>query len=436
MPESKAMVAARRPPDPRRRGAPRRGVVATVAVALGLVLLVGLSLSGATPFGPSPEPPEPPDHAAPGVEPAPPYPTGAPQGSGKVSDRPAPSVGFDSHVLGVAYHRNVIYVVGRFQAARDGDRTVRRERVAAIDAATGRLRGWAPRADGAVETVVVAGGSAYLGGHFSHVNGEPRHGLAKLDLKTGKLDPEFAPAVSGRVLRLAVGHGRLYVGGAFDQIEGQRRHNLGAVSLDGGEVLGWRPRVNGSVRSIVADTRQVYVGGGFTEVNGSREHQMLAALSPYTGAVRAGFRPAAEDLVRDMALGAEGLYVAAGGDGGRLISYDRKGRVRWVATANGDMQAVAVLGRTVYAGGHFNKICHSARVTRGNGDCLDGSTTRRKLASYSTSGVLREWAPQADSSVGVHSLAANPELGAIAVGGEFVTFDLGDISQPYFAYFH
>ena len=87
-------------------------------------------------------------------------------------------------------------------------------------------------ANGTVRTLLVAGSRVYLGGEFSQVNGSPRQRLAALDAGTLALDPTFAPSIDGgaaSVCAIAVDGGTLYVGGAFTSVNGAGRTNLAAV---------------------------------------------------------------------------------------------------------------------------------------------------------------------------------------------------------------
>jgi hypothetical protein len=94
---------------------------------------------------------------------------------------------------------------------------------------------------------------------------------------------------------------------------------------------------------------------------------------------------------------------------------------------------VAVLGNTVYAGGHFDKACRTPR-TGDRGVCLDGSDARIKLATLDAGdGVLQPWSADGNGVEGVLALAASPSLGLVAAGGAFTTID--GVSQKRFAQF-
>ena len=62
------------------------------------------------------------------------------------------------------------------------------------------------------------GTSVYIGGNFTTVNGVQRAALAKLDLATGQLDPDFSPKYTGgRVTDMEMHDGMLVVAGTFSR---------------------------------------------------------------------------------------------------------------------------------------------------------------------------------------------------------------------------
>jgi hypothetical protein len=290
-----------------------------------------------------------------------------------------------------------------------------------VDARTGALLPWAPTADAAVLALAVDGGTVYVGGDFGTVNGQHRDSLAGLDRTSGAVTG-FQHAVTGEPRALAVGHGRLYVGGRLTGIDGQSVANLAAFSLTtGGYDSGWRAGVDDVVDGITSDTNRIYLGGKFGNVNGVAGTAKLAAVDPATGVPVPGFAPNVGVLVYSIALGPTGVYVAMGGEGGRVISFSTSGSQLWQATTDGDVQAVGYLNGVVYLGGHYDNACSSPNVGY-HGACLDGSAPRVKLSAVDAgTGTLLPWNPQGNGIHGVHTIAVNPGLGKVAAGGEFTT---------------
>ncbi|XVV12479.1 PQQ-binding-like beta-propeller repeat protein [Actinoplanes sp. CA-131856] len=331
---------------------------------------------------------------------------------------------FNGTVLAVAYSGNIVYVGGDFTAAIVNGKPVARGRLAAIDARKGTLLPWSPAADGRVKALVVSGQSIYVAGDFAAVNGVKRDSLARLDIATGETHNTFKHTISGRPMAAYAAHGRLYVGGTITAVDGQARGRLAAFNLNTGALdKRWLPTADDQVETIAAGGGRVYVGGKFHRVNSVPGYDRLAALDPASAALVTTFKPKPPVITYALAVTADTVYSAHGGQGGRISSYTHAGALRWSATFDGDAQAVTVLGDTVYAGGHFDRACSTAR-TGAQGTCVDGADNRVKLAALSAAdGHLLDWTADANGVEGVLALAANPRLKAIAMGGAFTTVE-------------
>jgi hypothetical protein len=339
-----------------------------------------------------------------------------------VSADPMPS--FNGTVLAIAYSGSTVYVGGTFTAAIVNGKPVARNRLAAIDALTGVLLPWAPVADGRVKALAASGSSVYAAGDFGTVGGQPRDGLARLDRTTGAVSGTFKHTINGIPYAIAAGNGRLYLGGAITSVDGQSRTRLAAFSLTTGVLdPSWKPTADAQVEAVTAGGGRIYVGGKFHKINSTSGYDRLVALDPSSAAIIPGFQPRPAIVVYGIAVTPTGVYSAHGGQGGKLNAYSTAGKLRWSSTFDGDAQAVAVLGNTVYAGGHFDHACRTPR-TGSQGVCLDGSDNRVKLAALdATTGVLQDWTANANGVVGVLTMATSVSLGAFAVGGAFTSIE-------------
>jgi hypothetical protein len=343
--------------------------------------------------------------------------------------------GFNGTVLAIAYSGSTVYVGGDFTAAVVNGKTVARNRLAAINATTGALLPWAPAADGRVKAIATSGSSVYVAGDFGTVAGQKRDSLARIDAATGALSGTFKHTINGRPYAVAAGNGRLYVGGTLSTVNGQTRTRLAAFDLSTGLLDGsWKPAVDDQVEAITVAGGRVYVGGRFHKVSGTSGYDRLVALEPASGGIVTAFKPKPPVIAYAIAVDDGNVYTANGGQGGKANAYAASsGALRWTATFDGDAQAIAAYGDTVYVGGHFDKACRTAR-TGAQGVCLDGSDARIKLAALDAAdGALKDWTANGNGIEGVLTMATSPSLGALAAGGAFTT--INGKSQKRFAQF-
>lgn len=334
----------------------------------------------------------------------------------------------NGRVAALVQYGNRVYVGGQFDTI--GGQSHRG--LAALDATTGQVISTfnatvAPLSPGTLDAgvtslAVTSGGQLVVGGTFTSVNGVPRSNLAKVSASTGALYTAWDPAPGNTVLALALSGSKVIVGGKFGTIAAHRVLRLAEVDLaSGGVYAGFVPNPNDVVRALHVNPGggSVLVGGDFTSLAGvSRAH--LASVATSTGAA-AAWRPNATGCrVLAMATDARPLrvFVACGGGtgaGGNRVDafYYSNGASAWSglgtttapARTDGDVQEVAVLGDTVYAGGHFTTV---------NG------VDQKKLAALDAyTGQLQAWDPGADSVLGVFSLLSAG--GRLWAGGDFST---------------
>jgi hypothetical protein len=137
---------------------------------------------------------------------------------------PNPNV---SPVLALAVSGGTVYVGGYFGSIGGQPR----HGIAAFDAATGAATAWNPNASGSdprVYALAVSGSTVYAGGWFTSIGGRPRNRIAALDAATGAAT-DWNPDANLGVYALAVGGGKVYAGGRFTRIGGQPRPFLAAI---------------------------------------------------------------------------------------------------------------------------------------------------------------------------------------------------------------
>jgi hypothetical protein len=331
---------------------------------------------------------------------------------------------FNGTVLTIAYAGDILFLGGDFTAAIVRGKQVSRGHLAAVDSRTGALLPWAPVADGRVKALAVSGGSVYLAGDFGAIGGQKRDSLARVDATSGALSSTFKHSITGRPYSIAALGNRLYLGGTVTAVDGQARGRLAAFNLTTGALdTKWRPTVDDQVEVVATGGGRVFAGGKFHKVNSVPGYDRLAALDPAGGTLVTTFKPRPSFITYAIAVTADGVFSAHGGQGGRVSSYSSTGQLRWSSTFDGDAQAITTLGKVVYAGGHFDRACSTAR-TGTQGTCVDGADSRVKLAALAADdGHLLDWTADANGVEGVFALAGNAARGTVAMGGAFTTVD-------------
>lgn len=161
-------------------------------------------------------------------------------------------------------------------------------------------------------------GKVVIGGEFSHVGGDLRGGIARLDA-FGVQDPGFNPGAGtdGIVYSLALESGKILVGGAFHAIDFNPRNNLTRLNADGTLDLTFDPGSTGTddtVYSITPSGAGIYIGGAFTVFNGT--HRMGMARLYNDGTLDTGFLDPAYNqfagLHRARFSDAPGIVFASG----------------------------------------------------------------------------------------------------------------------------
>jgi hypothetical protein len=329
--------------------------------------------------------------------------------TGGVTDWEPNVAGDEITGLAVDAQRNTVYIAGELDEVGGQ----RRDALAALDARTGNVTPWDPRALGGIGVLAKGpGGVVFAGGKIAFVGGTRRHGLASFS-PDGSLT-DWDPALEGTVRSLALrpDNSRLYVGGAFapGDVPGQR--NLAVVDVSSGALHAFGGGTNSGVWTLAtsADGSTLYIGGAFVTVAGKRRVR-LAALDGTTGTLLA-WNSGANDLVRTLLPTDDALFV--GGDfrsaGGlaraRLVKLDTEtgAALGWNPDPDDNVWTMQLRDETLYVGGEFGQV---------------GGRARNQLAAVDVeSGSATSWDPNADDTV--RALILSPDRTRLYAAGSFL----------------
>jgi phosphodiesterase/alkaline phosphatase D-like protein len=254
-----------------------------------------------------------------------------------------------------------VYVGGNFSAAGG----LQRSNLAAVDAASGKVLGWNPGANGPVNALAWRDGGVYAGGGCTLWGGAGWVGRGGVDGRSGRA-LDWSPAWQGGGVYALAGSGdALYAGGAGYAHYGEEARNyLAAFGADTGEALGFEAGADDAVYALAVEGAVLHAGGSFRSLGGRaragygrlavataaagglssfapQESEAEAALSPEqppaaalsTGEIFVYPNPA-------KAGAAPRLRIEAGvADGVAIRIYDVSGRMARQAELNGPPNA-------------------------------------------------------------------------------------------------
>ncbi len=327
----------------------------------------------------------------------------------------------------VAVSGSAVFLGGFFSSVGG----VVRDGLAALSAVDGTVLPFAPSLAGVnggtpvVYTIALAGSTAYIGGFFGSVGGQPRSSLAAVDAVAGTVLP-WNPSAghngsAGVVDVVAVADDDVYVGGAYTRLGGQVRNALGSVDAVTGAVTDWAPDPNSEVAALVVADDVVYVGGYFTTIGGETRNK-VAAIGRTTGSPTP-WHPDLTALGNVLAIAVSGPNVYLGGNFTSVHGVARHNLAAVSASdatptafdpapddpnTGGGVSALAVHSDVVYAAGFFTQA---------------GGQPRSLLAALRASdGSATGFAPNPSPGYGAYALALGPD-GSLAAGGSFPTVE-------------
>jgi hypothetical protein len=326
----------------------------------------------------------------------------------------------DATVHAVAASGTKAYVGGEFRMLNGAPRN----NVAALDAATGEVDlGFNANANAKLRALAASpdGHTIYLGGSFFKVGGLPRDKVAAVDAATGAPTP-WKPNANREVRAIIASGTSVWVGGAFTQIAGSQEPFLAGVSAATGDLLpGFDANADAMVRAldVSPDGTKLYAGGDFRQMGGASRNG-IAELNPATGAATS-FAPTEGGVVLDVELSPDGQYLYACTTSNRTHRFQpaASNAPLWSMHTGGDVQAIASTAETVYVGGHFTKFTTQ-------------NVERRRIGAVRAADMsVVDWNPKTNSFYGPWAMQAVD--GGLLVGGDFTS--TGGQQQPYFARF-
>jgi hypothetical protein len=178
-------------------------------------------------------------------------------------------------VTGIEVQGDTLLIGGMFR--RVGGQS--RVGLCAVDT-SGTLLAWGPQLDADVSSLLLADGRLIAGGVFAESLGVWRVRNAEFDPQSGT-HRRWIADVDHVLFTLAYANKVLYVGGFFTTIGGQPRHGLAALDLDTGAVLDWDPQMDaGAVTALQATEDAVFFGGGGFHRIGGDGRSGFAILTP------------------------------------------------------------------------------------------------------------------------------------------------------------
>ena len=325
----------------------------------------------------------------------------------------------DGPVHAVARSGGITYIGGSFSELRAQTGGAARvsstsgKRFVASPVVTGEVLASAP--DGA--------GGAFIGGTFTHVGGVARRNIAHI-LPDGTVDPAFNPDANNTVLALAVSGNDVYAGGLFsgpNSIGGQERNFIAKLSAASGNAFSaWDPDANGAVFALAVSGSDVYAGGVFDGPDsiGGRDRNRIAKLSAASGNAFSAWDPDANSVVNALAVAGNDVYAGGNFDGPDSIGGRGRNRIAklsaasgnafsaWDPDANNAVNALAFSGSHLYVGGAF-----------AGADSIGGQPRNHIAKLSAASGnAFSAWNPDANATV--NALAVDEA--AVYAGGGFM----------------
>jgi hypothetical protein len=256
---------------------------------------------------------------------------------------------------------------------------------------------------------------------FTHVDGELRDRIAKVDLATDTLDESFTPDLNNTVRAIIMVDTSVAIGGNFTKINGVRGHpHIAKLDATTGAVdAQFTATADKAVWCLVRSpsSNVLFAGGEFLTLSGVAQAGM-GGVDLTTGA-DAGFDFGASDTTIGLDISPDGklVYGALVSNAAVAWSTSTSHRV-WTTRTDGNAQAIRYFDGTVYFGFHDGYL---------------GDTNTKALAVDALTGAVDpSWMPTINTFLGVRSIDVTAD--GVVLGGNFTL--VSGVKARGFAIFH
>ncbi|MBL0102865.1 MAG: delta-60 repeat domain-containing protein [Bacteroidetes bacterium] len=243
-----------------------------------------------------------------------------------------------------------------------------RNRLAALNPATGSLLSWNPNADNIVYTLENADNTIYAGGAFTKIGNRNCAGLAQIGKASGnRID--LTIEVNGRINKILKQNDSLYLAGSFSGT-GFKHNHLAKLSSGTSDATLNFPDVDGEVYATISDGNGGwYVGGSFNYIGDSLRYGIAHVLSNgnIDPSFNCGYQFSYSYGVQTMFKDGSTLYLGGSfSDCGNyycpprsyLASVDAAtgNLLSWNPQPNGNVYSITKKDGYIYIGGSFTHV--------------------------------------------------------------------------------
>jgi len=266
-------------------------------------------------------------------------------------------------------------------------------------------------------------GGWYIGGSFTTVNGQPHKYLAHV--KADKSVDPWNPSPNHTVNTIYYSGNKIYVGGGFDTVGGVARGH-GAAFDTSGNLLQWNPQANNDITAIQPVGNKVFVGGAFQVLGGQPYYWYLGSVDSSTGALT-GWNPS-----NGGPSGSSGIYkfIYANHQIYMCGAFTVLNGVSRIVLAkmdeNGNINSAWNPGATI-TGNFVSDIClyEGNLYVSGDFTALGGQTRKNIVALDTATGLATSWNP-AITNGAVRAITASGSK--LYIGGSFTSIGPKSIS--------